>query len=228
MPGKSKLWYLENFNLFEGLSMEKMMELDKKLSMSNVSKNEIIYFAEEPSNSIFLLKEGNVKLTRVSDDGKEVITSILKPGEIFGELIITGEANREDTATALDDVTICAISKQNFENLLIENPELNLRITKLIGLKLQKVERDLESLIFKDSSTRIRNFLSSYADDYGKKIGDEIFIKTNLTHQDIANLTATSRQTVTTVMNNLKEKKIIDFTRNKIIVRNLQKLHSNK
>ena len=228
MPGKSKLWYLENFNLFEGLSMERMMELDRKLSMSNVSKNEIIYFAEEPSNSIFLLKEGNVKLTRVSDDGKEVITSILKPGEIFGELIITGEANREDTAIAIDEVTICTISKENFETLLIENPELNLRITKLIGLKLQKVERDLESLIFKDSSTRVRNFLVSYADEYGKKIGDEIFIKTNLTHQDIANLTATSRQTVTTVMNNLKEKRIIDFTRNKIIVRNLQKLCSVK
>lgn len=228
MPGKSKFWYLENFNLFEGLSMEKMMELDKKLSMSNVNKNEIIYFAEDPSNSIFLLKEGNVKLTRVSEDGKEAIISILKPGEIFGELIITGEANREDTATALDDVTICTISKENFENLLIENPELNLRITKLIGLKLQKVERDLESLIFKDSSTRIRNFLIGYADEYGKKIGDEIFIKTNLTHQDIANLTVTSRQTVTTVMNNLKEKKIIDFSRNKIIVRNPRQLRSSK
>lgn len=226
MPGKSKLWYLENFNLFEGLSPEKMMELNKKLSMSNIDKNEIIYFADEPSNSLFLLKEGNVKLTRVSDDGKEAITSILKPGEIFGELAITGGSNREDTAIALDKVVICTISKENFENLLIENPKFNLRITKLIGMKLQRVERNLESLTFKDSSTRIIEFLNEYAEEYGKKIGDEVFIKTTLTHQDIANLTATSRQTVTTVMNNLKEKNIIDFSRNKIIIRNPEKLRT--
>ncbi|MBL7128782.1 MAG: Crp/Fnr family transcriptional regulator [Ignavibacteria bacterium] len=228
MPGKSKLWYLENFNLFEGLSQEKMMELDKKLSMSNVDKNEIIYFADEPSNSIFLLKEGNVKLARVSDDGKEAITAILKPGEIFGELAITGGSSRDDTAIALDKAVICTISKENFENLLIENPKFNLRITKLIGMKLQRVARNLENLTFKDSSTRVIEFLTGYAEEYGKKIGDEIFIKTTLTHQDIANLTATSRQTVTTVMNNLKDKKIIEFSRNKIIIKNPEKLRTIK
>jgi CRP-like cAMP-binding protein len=228
MLGRSKLWYLENFNLFEGLSPDKMKELDKKLSMSNIDKNEIIYFADEPSNSIFLLKEGHVKLTRISDDGKEAITAILRPGEIFGELAIAGGSIREDTAIALDETIICTISKENFENLLIENPKLNLRITKIIGMKLQRVERDLENLTFKDSSTRIIDFLIRYAEEYGKKIGDEIFIKTTLTHQDIANLTATSRQTVTTVMNNLKDEKIIDFSRNKIIVRNSGKLRSSK
>ncbi len=220
MPGKSKLWYLENFNLFEGLSPEKMKELNKKLSMSNIDKNEIIYFADEPSNSIFLLKEGSVKLTRVSAEGKEAITAILKPGEIFGELAITSGSNREDTAIALDKVVICTISKENFEKLLIENPKFNLRVTKLIGMKLQRIARNLENLTFKDSSTRVIEFLTGYAEEYGKKIGDEIFVKTTLTHQDIANLTATSRQTVTTVMNNLKDNKIIDFSRNKIIVRN--------
>jgi len=228
MPGRSKLWYLENFNLFEGLSPDKIKELGKKLSMSNKDKNEIIYFADEPSNSIFLLKEGHVKLTRISDDGKEAITAVLKPGEIFGELAIAGGSIREDTAIALDETIICTISKENFENLLIENPKLNLRITKIIGMKLQRVERNLENLTFKDSSTRIIDFLIRYAEEYGKKIGDEVFIKTTLTHQDIANLTATSRQTVTTVMNNLKDEKIIDFSRNKIIVRNSGKLRNSK
>ena len=159
MPGRSKLWYLENFNLFEGLSFDKMKELDKKLSMSNMDKNEIIYFADEPSNSIFLLKEGHVKLTRISEDGKEAITAILKPGEIFGELAIAGGSIREDTAIALDETIICTISKENFENLLIENPKLNLRITKIIGMKLQRVERNLENLTFKDSSTPSKSFL---------------------------------------------------------------------
>ena len=86
MLAKTKLWYLENFNLFDGLSKEKIMELSKMLHMQHVVKNETIYFAEDPSESIFLLKEGHVKLSRISEDGKEVITAILNPGEIFGEL----------------------------------------------------------------------------------------------------------------------------------------------
>lgn len=227
MLSKSKIWYLENFNLFEGLKPDKMMELDKKMSMNNIKRNQIIYFADEPSSSIFLLKEGQVKLSRVSDDGREAIIAILKPGEIFGELAITGETNREDSAIAMDEAVICTISKENFEMLLMDNPKLNLKIIKIIGLKLQKVERGLENMIFKDSYSRINYFLVNYAKDYGKKIGDEIFIKSSLTHQDIANLTATSRQTVTTAMNKLKDKKIIDFTRNRIIIRNLNKLQKD-
>lgn len=228
MPVKTKIWYLENFNLFEGLSKDKMMELSKKLNMTSAVKNEIIYFAEEPSESIFFLKEGQIKLSRISDEGKESISSILKPGDIFGELAIAGESNREDSAIALEDVLICTISKGNFEKLLIETPELNLRITKIIGLKLQRVNRDLENLIFKDSFSRVLDFLKRYAEDYGKKIGNEIFIRTTLTHQDIANLTSTSRQTVTTIMNDLKNDGIIDFNRIKIKVKDLGKLTSYK
>ena len=227
MLSKSKIWYLENFNLFEGLKPDKMMELDRKMSMNNIKRNQIIYFADEPSNSIFLLKEGQVKLSRVSEDGREAIIAILKPGEIFGELAITGETNREDSAIAMDEAVICTISKENFEMLLMDNPKLNLKIIKIIGLKLQKVERGLENMIFKDSYSRINYFLVNYAKDYGKKIGDEIFIKSSLTHQDIASLTATSRQTVTTAMNKLKDKKIIDFTRNRIIIRDLNKLQKS-
>jgi CRP/FNR family cyclic AMP-dependent transcriptional regulator len=216
---KTKLWYLENFNLFDCLSHEKMLELSKMLRMQMISKNETIYFADDPSESIFLLKEGHVKLSRVSDEGREVITAILNPGEIFGELALTGSTARDDTATAMEDAVICAISRKNFEEMLVENPKFNLKITKFIGLKLQRVSRELETLVFKDSPARIAEFLFRYAMTSGKKIGSEIFIKSSLTHQDIASLTATSRQTVTSMLNNLKEKKIIDFTRNQIIIR---------
>lgn len=224
MLAKTKLWYLENFNLFEGLSQEKMMELSKMLHMQNINKSKTIYFADDPSESVFLLKEGHVKLSRISEDGKEVITAILNHGEIFGELALADTYGRDDSAIAMEDAVICTISKRNFENLLIENPKFNLKITKLIGLKLQRITRDLETLVFKDSPARIADFLVRYSEEHGKKIGSEIFIKTSLTHQDIANLTATSRQTVTSVLNNMKEKKIIDFSRSQIIIREPESL----
>ncbi|MBZ0202336.1 MAG: Crp/Fnr family transcriptional regulator [Ignavibacteria bacterium] len=225
---RTKLWYLENINLFDGMSKDKMDMLAGKLKMQKIVKNEIIYFASEPSLSIFLLKEGKVKLSRISEDGKEIITAILNPGEIFGELALSGSSGREDTAIAMDDAVICTISKDSLEEILLENPKLNLKITKLIGLKLQRVERDLETLVFKDSNQRVIGFLSKYAERFGKKIGTEIFIKSPFTHQDIANLTATSRQTVSTLFNQLKSKGLIDFSRNKIIIKDPAKLSKLK
>ncbi len=68
MADQSKLWYLENFNLFEGLAQDKMMELEKITSMQETAKNDPIYLAQEPSNSIFFLKKGRVKLSRISPD----------------------------------------------------------------------------------------------------------------------------------------------------------------
>ena len=224
MAQKSKLWYLENFNLFDCLTPESVKEFDKMLKMKNFTKNSVIYFADDPSDSLFILKEGSVKLIRISPEGKEIITKVLQPGEIFGELALANESLREDTAIATDDTVICTVTVEQFEQALIRNPKLNLKMTKLIGLRLQKVERNLENLIFKDSTSRIKYFLKNYANEYGKKLGNEIFIKTNLTHQDIAELTATSRQTVTTVLNSLKEKNILDFARKKIVIRSIDEL----
>jgi CRP-like cAMP-binding protein len=97
-------------------------------------------------------------------------------------------------------------------------------VTKLIGFRLQKTERRLESLIFKDARTRIIDFIVDMGREKGKAIGKEILVKHNLTHQDIANLTATSRQTVTTVLNELKEENLIHLERNQFLIRNIDAL----
>ncbi len=224
MADKSKLWYLENFNLFEGLPEEKLMQLEKITSMKETNKNDPIYFAKEPSNSIFFLKKGRVKLSRISSDGKEMIMTLVNPGEVFGELSIIDIEERSDFATALDESLICAISKNDFKEFLKQNQNLNLEITKLIGLKLRKFNEKIEDLVFKDSHQRVISFLINLAKDNGKKIGDEYFVKPFLKHQDIAKLTACSRQTVNSVLTSLREQGIINFDRRKLIVTDIYAL----
>ncbi len=226
MISKSKLWFLENFNLFEGLSEDEMKELEKITSMSETKRNEPIYFAQEPSNSIFFLKKGRVKLTRVSDDGKEMIIGLVNPGEVFGEMSILDMDERNDFATTMEDCLVCAISKDDFKKFLEKNPSLNLKISKLIGFKLKKYSERIEELVFKDATQRVISFILSLAKEHGKKIGDEYFIKPFLTHQDIAKLTACSRQTVNTILTDLREKKIINFDRRKLIIHDEKKLES--
>ncbi|MAY83726.1 MAG: cAMP-binding protein [Flavobacteriales bacterium] len=222
---KSKLWHLERINLLKNLSEEEMEELVKKTTFKLAEKNQYIYFPEEPSKVVFFLKEGRVKIGTYSEDGKEVIKAILYPGEVFGEMGVLGEDRRKDFAIAMDDNTrMCTISVDEFKDILNQNPHLSLEMGRNIGEKMRRIERRLESLIFKDARERIIQFMKEMAEHYGKAIGEEILVKHDLTHQDIANLTATSRQTVTTVLNELKEEDQIYMERKKFLIRDLKSL----
>lgn len=224
MADKSKLWYLENFNLFEGLAESKMQELEKITTMQETAKNHPIYFAQEPSNSIFFLKKGRVKLSRISPDGKEMIIALVNPGEVFGELSILDVSDRNDFATTLNDSLICAISKDDFKVFLEKSPELNIKVSRLIGFKLRKFSERIEELVFKDANQRVVSFILNLAEEHGKKIGDEYFVKPFLKHQDIAKLTACSRQTVNSILTDLREKQLINFDRRKLVISNITKL----
>ena len=188
-------------------------------------RDQFIYFPDEPSEYIYMIAQGRVRLGHYSAEGKEIITSILTVGEIFGELAIAGEDKRKDFAQSMDgDTKICKLSIQELKELMYGDRELSFKVLKLVGLRLMKLERKLESLVFKDARTRIIEFLKDTAAWKGKKVGYETLIQTKLTHKDIAALTGTSRQTVTTILNELKEKNQINFDRRRILIRDLENL----
>jgi len=218
MADKTKIWYLENFNLLKGLEEDEMERLSKITTMQDFTKNQPVYFAKEPSSSIFFLKKGRVKLTRTSKDGKEMILGIINPGEVFGEMSFLDENERTDFATSIDSALLCAINKQEFKEFVEKSPELNLRITKLIGFRLKNYTEKIEELVFKDAPQRVVLFLLKIAENTGKIIGNDVFVKPFLKHQDIADLTACSRQTVNTVLTDLRKNKIISFDRRKLII----------
>lgn len=224
---QSKLWYLENVKLFEGFTEEQLADVEKFTShLKPIAKNQHIYFPEEPSSSIYFLKAGRVKIGSYSEDGKENIKTVIHAGEIFGELAIADEGTRTDFAQAMDnEVLICAMSKTEMENMMASNPKFSLKLTKLMGFRLRRMERKLNSLIFKDVATRISEFVKELGEDIGKTLANgEILIKHNFTHQEIANLTATSRQTVTTVLNEMKTAGKINLERKRILIRDISKL----
>ncbi|HSW54832.1 MAG TPA: Crp/Fnr family transcriptional regulator [Ignavibacteriaceae bacterium] len=226
MADKSKLWYLENFNIFTSLKQESMMELNKLVKDKEIGKNQPIYFPNEPSSSIFFLKTGRVKISRYSDDGKEMIMAFINSGEVFGEMAYLGEGERTDIAVSVEPSFICTINKDDFAQFVEKNPSLNLRLTRLIGLKLKSYSERIEDLVFKDAKQRVISFIKKLADDNGKKVGDQIFVKPFLKHQDIADLTACARQTVNDVLTDLREKGIIDFDRKKLIINKPDELKS--
>jgi CRP-like cAMP-binding protein len=225
MVNEAALWYFESVNLYKILCPHKVKALSEKHAFNEYHKNQFIYFPQESANHIYMVAKGRVKIGHYLDDGKEVIKSILTTGEIFGELALAGEEKRNDFAQSMDDDTIiCPLNVEELKALMFQDKELSFKILKLVGLRLMKLERKLESLVFKDARTRIIEFLKDTAAWKGKKVGFETMIPTKLTHKDIASLTGTSRQTVTTILNELKEKNLINFDRKRILIRDIEKL----
>ena len=225
MSNTAALWFFESVNLYQTLCPHKVKTLAEKHTYKHYKKDQFIYFPEEAAQDIFMIVSGRVKIGHYLEDGKEVVTAILSTGEIFGELALAGEEKRRDFAQSMDgNTTICPLSITDLKELMKVNKELSFSLLKLVGLRLMKVERKLELLVFRDARTRIVEFLKDAASWKGKKVGFETMIPTRLTHKDIAALTGTSRQTVTTILNELKEKNLINFDRKKILIRDLDNL----
>ncbi len=225
MQSKSKFWFLKHINILDGMEESLVQSIDKMSSMSTVKKHQPIYFGDEPSRSIFFLKDGHVKISRISSDGREVIIDVIGPGEIFGELSLVGQGEgRDEIAEALDDALICAMNVQDFQNIMKDSPELNLEVTKKIGLRLRKVQKRVSDMIFKDVRQRTAGFLVEYAEEFGKMKNGIVTIGSPLTHQEIALLTGSARQTTTAILDEFRKSGLIEFSRDSFTIKNYDKL----
>lgn len=211
--------HLEQFNLFDGISKPELDRISTFTTLRSRPKNSYIYHPGDPSEVMFILKEGRIKVGNYSKDGREVIKRIVQPGEIFGEMGLAGEAKRREFAIALkEEASFYMIYVADLKDVIKENPELGMRLITRIGSRIRSTEKRLESIIFKDSKTRVVEFIQELGKTIGLKCGDEMLLQHFLTHQDIANITGTSRQFVTSVLNDLKRLKIIKFDRTSILI----------
>lgn len=225
MDTTSKTTFLEQFPLFNVLDRATLSQIAEKVTFKAIDRFDFIYMPDQKSNTIYFLVKGNVKIGTHFKDGKEVIKSILHPNAMFGEHGLIGEEVRQDFAQAMNQqVHLCILRVDDFKKMMENNHRLCLNIIQILGTRLQETESRLESLIFKDARTRIIDFLKETVRNRGRRIGYEMLLKHSMTQQDIANLTGTSRQTVTSVLNELRNANLIYFNRKKILIRDMANL----
>lgn len=220
----NKYWYLRNHKLFDQLSSKEIEDLCIISNMKNAEKNDIIFFSESEVKKIYILKFGTVKICREDANGKEIITEMLTQGDVFGH--INSSNKRLEYAKVLsDEVKLCFFEVSNFMKVLEKNPNLSIKYTNIVNEKLVSFQQKYEDLIFKDVDTRVAIFFKTYAKHHGKFKNDSIEMEMMLTHQDIADYTASSRQSVTTIINKLVENgKLIYEGRKKVIIPNINDL----
>ena len=204
-----KLWYLKRIRLFAGLSWKEMRHLQRITKMESYARGQLLYRPGDPSGAVFLLKKGRVKISKVNDDGREALLAILEPGEIFGEAeAVTGE-HRETLVQALEKTMVCEIRREDFEQYLQKYPHVGGRVIKLMGLRLRAIESRVGEMVFKSAPARLATMLLNLAETMGCPEDRGIRLQARLTHQNLANLIGTSRETVSTLLGQFSKRGLV-------------------
>lgn len=209
-----KLRYLSELAVFQDLSPREMEDINRVTTMSNVPKGRVFYRPEEPGEVLFILKEGRVQLYRISPEGKKLVITTLGPHTLFGEMALLGAKMHNTFAEAAEDCLICVMSRNDLERLILNKPQVALRILEVTGPRLRDAEERLENMAFKGIPARLASLLLRLAEEQGS---------TNIsgmTHQDLAESVGTYRETATQVLNDLKAEGLIEIGRKRITILN--------
>lgn len=225
METNAKIQFLGSLPPLTSLGSDELRRLAEVAQFRRVPKFHFIFMPDENAEHLFFLVRGRVKLGTYAYDGREVIKEILQPAAVFGDLVLAGENRRSEFAQSMhDEVEFLSVQVSDFQKLMQENQRLVFACLQHLSQRLQRVEERLASLVLKDARERIIDFLVDTAGKEGRRVGYETLVKHYLTQQEIANLTGTSRQTVTSVLNDLRKSNLIYFNRNSILIRDLEKL----
>jgi CRP/FNR family transcriptional regulator len=205
----STYWHLRGHSFFWEISNTDLESLCVITGFKKAKKGEPIFFLDEPR--IYFLKKGAIKIVSTSEGDDEIIHEILHKGDLFGQLSNEMPINEEEYAVALtDNVVICSFLNKDFEQLMMRRPELSLKYSKIIAFKYKRIANSYNNLFFKSAKERLVIFLTEWGSKDGVLSGNEIKIKNYLTQNDLAKVICTSRQTCSSLINELvKEGKII-------------------
>lgn len=220
MPAQTKLWYLQHFRLLDALGPSQMRTIEQMTRMSEVKRRQRIYLPGDPSDQIFLLKRGVVKIATLAPDGRELILAFLYPGDIFGELAVVDDSPRDHLAEAYEDAVICAMDRALFLQMIRESPELGYRVTKIMGLRLRTFKIRVEQLLYKSSHARVAHTLLDLADQYGVADAAGTLIPLRLSQRDLANLVGLTRETVNMVLQDFRQRGLLEADRRSIRIKN--------
>ena len=228
MSGDQKFFLIRNYNLWAHITDEEYEELNLVHHFIEAPKGEYVYFDSHNLNKLYFLKGGTIKIGYINNEGKEVIKEIIREGEVFGQFTLErNNLNGEFAQAYKSDVSLCAFNIDDFEKLLKKKPELAFHFSKQVGQKLHRLQNRLLNLLNKDVKTRLVHFLIMLAQEEGETDNNDAYTIHNfLTHEDMAQLIASSRQTVTTMLNELEGDGLVTVSRQIIkipSVKNLQK-----
>jgi CRP-like cAMP-binding protein len=215
--------FLKYVPIFTELDQNTLDEIAKIGIRKIFKKDSIILFEHETGSALFIIASGKVKISRVSDDGKEVILSILSDSDFFGEMSILDGQNRSANVTAIEDTDMFLIQRPDFINLLLTRPEVSIALLQELTTRLRSADMKIKSLSLKDAEGKVATVLLQLADDLGKIKQGKVEIEKLPYQHDLANMAGTSRETISRTLHNFAKRGLIELEGNKIRILNYEK-----
>ncbi len=217
--------FLRDAELFQDLTAAEVDALTKRIPIKNVGAGTVFYSPDKPTEVLIFLKEGRVRLYYLSAEGKTFTTATLEAGTFFGEMMILGQSLYGKYAKAITPCTLCLISKDDVKTLLLGDLRISYRIVEMLGKRLAETERRLADMALKHIPARTASLLLLLADkkptyQQNETASTVAHVEIACTHEELAQMVGTQRETVTRVLKNLRTDGLIELHRGRIVLLN--------
>lgn len=200
---------LKKVPIFSNLGDDDLMKIRKLCVTQHYEKDRLILIEEDIGKTLFLIQKGRVKVSRMSDDGREVILSILESGGFFGELALIDGKARSASVTAIEDAEALLLHRGEFMALLEDYPQIAISLLKELATRIRKSDTQIKSLSLQDAMGRVASSLIMLAEDSGRIRQGKVVIPRIPLQQDMANMAGTSRETISRVFRYLEDENLI-------------------
>lgn len=215
--------FLKSVPIFSELEAERLQQISRLGSRKFYKRDSVILREDETGSALFVIIFGKVKISRSSEDGKEVILTILNESDFFGEMAILDGLNRSATVTALDDTELFLIQRTDFLNLLYENPEVSIALLHELTRRLRATDLRIKSLSLRDAEGKVAAVILQLADDIGKIRHGKVEIDRLPIQNDLANMAGTSRETISRTLHSFSKRKLIELVGTRLTILNYDK-----
>jgi len=205
------------YSFMKQLSAGEFRYLDSISHEYQFHKGEYIFQADQADHSVYILLNGRVKISRISQLGNELIQWFCLPGDLFG---VTGENNQENNvyAQALTDSIVLKIKKHAFNQLLLDEPRIALLVIEKLSSRIHSLGDMVLYIASDNASERFIKLLQHLSLNYGRRLSGGIYIDIPTTHQDFADMIGSCRQTVSSIISGLKREGVLNVTRKGISI----------
>ena len=215
---------LSKISIFSTLSASELKELAPYLISSSVKKKEVIFSEGDPSEWFYIVTEGKVKITKLSQDGKEIILEVIHPMDFFGGLAVIRGVPYPANAVAMEQTKLLKISRSHLMRVLDRFPNLMYCMAQQVGDRMKESHETLKNIALERVEARIASLLLKLSDKTGIRAADGVVIDMKLTKQDIAEMVGTTVETSIRTMSKFKKMGIVGEKEGKIMIKDLDKL----
>lgn len=189
-------------------------------------RGRIIFVEGEPGEAVFFLREGRIKISKQTEDGREQILHFIHPGEMFAEVVLFDGGDYPATAEAVEDSRVGMIRNSDMERITLGSPGIALGILRIMSKRLRMAQKQINDLALMDTSRRMASTLMFLAAEQGVSCEKGIVIDMSLTNQDLANMIGTSRETANRILSDMRRQKALQVENRQIIIIDMKKLKS--